>query len=58
MLVTPAEKLSIAVEDAPFLAVLMAIEGEGESQRLTFTTNVGDMATAGKARICGTPPLE
>jgi hypothetical protein len=47
MLVTPAEKLSIAVEDAPFLAVLMAQEGEGESQRLTFTTNVGDEVIAG-----------
>ena len=28
MLVTPVEKLSIAVEDAPFLAVLMTTEGE------------------------------
>src|ERR1700742_4095223 len=27
VLVTPAEKLSIAVEDAPFLAVLLAVEG-------------------------------
>ena len=47
MLVTPAEKLSIAVEDAPFVAVLMAAEDEGENQRLTFTTNVGDSVTAG-----------
>jgi hypothetical protein len=47
MLVTPAERLSIMVEDAPFLAVLMTAEGEGENQRLTFTTNVGDIATAG-----------
>jgi hypothetical protein len=47
MLVTPAEKLSIAVEDAPFLAVLMAAHNDGESQRLTFTTNVGDEVTAG-----------
>ena len=42
MLVTPAEKLSIVVEDAPFLAVLMAAEGEGEDQTPHFTTNVGD----------------
>lgn len=49
MLVTPAEKLSILVEDAPFLAVLMTAEGEGENQRLTFTTNVGDIVTAGPA---------
>jgi hypothetical protein len=47
MLVTPAEKLSIAVEDAPFMATLMAVEGEGEAQQFTFTTNVGDRATAG-----------
>jgi hypothetical protein len=49
MLVTPAEKLSLLVEDAPFLAVLMTAEGEGENQRLTFTTNVGDIVTAGPA---------
>ena len=49
MLVTPAEKLSILVEDAPFLAVLMTAEGEGENQRLTFTTNMGDIVTAGPA---------
>ena len=47
MLVTPAEKLSIAVEDAPFMAVAMAVSGEDESQCLTFTTNVGDDVTAG-----------
>ena len=47
MLVTPAEKLSITVEDAPFLAVLMESEGEGERQCLTFTTNVGDVVMAG-----------
>ena len=47
MLVTPAEKLSITVEDAPFLAVLMTGAGEGESQCLAFTTNVGDVVTAG-----------
>lgn len=38
MLVTPAEKLSIAVEDAPFLAVALA-EHDGV---LTFSTNIGD----------------
>jgi len=42
VLVTPAEKLSIAVEDAPFLAVLLRVE----DQRLCFTTNVGDQVTA------------
>jgi uncharacterized protein len=47
MLVTPVEKLSIAVEDAPFVAVLMTVDGTGEAMRLTFTTNVGDQVTAG-----------
>lgn len=47
MLVTPAEKLSIRVEDAPFLAVAMTVEGDGEGQCLTFTTNVGDEVGAG-----------
>jgi len=47
MLVTPVEKLSITVEDVPFIAVLMTSEGEGEVQRLTFTTNVSDQVSAG-----------
>jgi hypothetical protein len=47
VLVTPAEKMRIAVEDAPFMAVLMDAEGEGREQRLIFTTNVGDVTVAG-----------
>ena len=47
VLVTPAEKMRIVVEDAPFLAVLMDAEGAGHDQRLTFTTNVGDETVAG-----------
>ena len=47
VLVTPAEKMRIVVEDAPFMAVLLDVEGEGPGQRLVFTTNVGDQATAG-----------
>lgn len=47
VLVTPAEKMRIQVEDAPFLAVLLDVEGEGRGQVLSFTTNVGDRATAG-----------
>lgn len=46
-LVTPVEKVGIRVEDAPFIAVEMAVTGEGESQRLTFRTNVGDVVEAG-----------
>jgi hypothetical protein len=46
-LVTPAEKIDVAVDDAPFLAVEMQVEGSGRAQRLTFRTNVDDVATAG-----------
>ncbi len=47
-LVTPAEKMRIAVEDAPFMAVLLKVEGKGQDQRLVFTTNVGDETAAGR----------
>ena len=46
-LVTPVEKVGIRVEDAPFLAVEMHVEGEGDGQRITFRTNVGDVVEAG-----------
>jgi len=46
-LVTPAEKMRIRVEDAPFLAVLMDVEGKGRDQTLRFLTNVGDETIAG-----------
>lgn len=41
-LVTPVEKLRIQVDDAPFTAVLLEVEGEGRAQNLLVTTNVGD----------------
>ncbi|MEW9918121.1 DUF1285 domain-containing protein [Marimonas sp. MJW-29] len=46
-LVTPVEKVGITVEDAPFVAVDFDVTGEGESQLLTFVTNVDDQAKAG-----------
>ncbi|HMQ58951.1 MAG TPA: DUF1285 domain-containing protein [Rhizobiaceae bacterium] len=46
-LVTPVEKVGIRVEDAPFLAVEMTVEGKGANQALTFRTNVGDIVEAG-----------
>lgn len=46
-LVTPAEKVGITVEDAPFLAVDFTASGTGRDQRLTFTTHVGDSVEAG-----------
>jgi len=47
-LVTPAEKVDVEVEDAPFLAVEMAVSGEGRDQTLTFRTNVDDVVTVDK----------
>src|ERR1700754_3126769 len=47
VLVTPVEKLTIAVDDAPFLAVEMESEGEGPARRLAFRTNVGDVVVVG-----------
>ena len=47
VLVTPVEKVGIAVEDAPFLAVEISAEGIGPARLLTFRTNVGDIVSAG-----------
>lgn len=47
VLVTPAEKMRIVVEDAPFIAVLLDVNGSGHTQQLIFTTNVGDIVEAG-----------
>lgn len=44
---TPVEKGRIQVEDAPFIATLMTVEGSGEDQILHFETNVGDTLIAG-----------
>jgi hypothetical protein len=46
-LVTPAEKIDVAVEDAPLLAVEMEVGGTGTAQSLIFRTNVDDIVTAG-----------
>ena len=46
-LVTPVEKWRIRVDDAPFLAIRLDATGAGHEQRLIFTTNVGDLVTAG-----------
>jgi hypothetical protein len=47
VLVTPVERLGVAVEDAPFLAVEMAVEGEGDERRIGFRTNVDDLVSVG-----------
>jgi len=43
VLVTPAERVGIAVEDAPFLAVEMAVAGDGPERTIAFRTNVDDL---------------
>ena len=44
-LVTPVEKVGIRVDDAPFMAVEMQCEGDGEDRVLHFRTNVDDWVT-------------
>ncbi|MGQ3029134.1 MAG: DUF1285 domain-containing protein, partial [Ferrovibrionaceae bacterium] len=46
-LVTPVEKCGITVDDAPFVAVELLVEGQGPEQRLSFRTNVDDVVSAG-----------
>jgi hypothetical protein len=47
VLVTPVERVGIVVEDAPFLAVEMAVEGEGTDRQIAFRTNVNDLVQVG-----------
>jgi hypothetical protein len=42
-LVTPAERGRIQVEDAPFTAVEVTVEGHGPGQRLIFRTNLDEI---------------
>ena len=43
VLVTPVERVGVQVDDAPFLAVEMAVEGEGAARQIAFRTNVDDL---------------
>ncbi len=43
---TPVERGRIDVDDAPFVAVALDVSGSGESQRLTFHTNLDETMTA------------
>jgi len=45
-MVTPAERGTVEVEDAPFTAVEVTATGEGESQQLRFRTNLDEEVTA------------
>jgi uncharacterized protein len=46
-LVTPAERGRITVEDAPFVAVGLTVQGEGPGRQLVFRTNLDKEVTAG-----------
>ena len=45
-LVTPAEKLRIDVENAPFIAVLLTVSLQDGQPHLVFTTNMGEEVSA------------
>jgi hypothetical protein len=47
VLVTPVEKLDIAVEDAPFVAVEARSEGVGRERRIAFRLNTDEPIVAG-----------
>ena len=47
VLVTPVEKVSVEVEDAPFLAVEMQTAGDGDGRTVRLRTNVEDWVTLG-----------
>jgi len=51
VLVTPAERLLIEVEDAPFIAGGMEVQNAGTAhQELLFTTNLGELVVASAER--------
>ena len=50
-LVTPVEKVRIQVEDCPFVALDMDVQGEGSQQRLIFTTNIGEKVVASEEHL-------
>lgn len=48
-MVTPAERGTVEVEDAPFTAVEVTASGQGESQQLKFRTNLDEEVVADAA---------
>jgi hypothetical protein len=61
-LVTPYEKLSIAVDDAPFIAAELLSEGEGNRRNLVFRLNTDEFVILDEAhplvmRDTNKPPL-
>lgn len=49
-LVTPVERGRVTVEDAPFIAVAVEVQGTGRRQQLIFSTNLDEIVTAGPDR--------
>ena len=47
-LVTPVERGTIMVEDAPFIITAMSCDGDGRDQKIHFTTNVDDTILLGR----------
>ncbi len=48
-LVTPVERVGIKVDDAPFVAVELSVDGKDAQQTLYFRTNVDEIVTADAA---------
>jgi len=55
-LVTPVEKVPVAVETMPFVAVEMSRTGHGKRQSLAFRSNVDDWVIAGPEHALGFQP--
>ena len=53
VLVTPVEKLDIAVDDAPFVAVEVQSEGAGPDRRLAFRLNTDEAVICGPDHALG-----
>ncbi|WP_025898238.1 DUF1285 domain-containing protein [Sneathiella glossodoripedis] len=47
-LVTPVEKIGITVDDVPFVAVQMYVEGQGRNQVISFRTHVDEYVIVDK----------
>jgi uncharacterized protein len=56
-LVTPQERLSIIVEDAPFIAVEMQSEGMDIDRKLAFRLNSDDLVIVGADHVIEFRPL-
>lgn len=51
VLVTPAEKLTITVEDTPFIALEMKRQGEGAEAHIAFRLNTDEVVLLGRDHV-------